>query len=88
MLDSDKAVEHDWGMGAFSDWTKRESQLDEVAYTTLDPGLDRTYIHDAFTQGPLWSLVKCMMTICTVRWRSCQKAMARSGRAKVEKRCS
>ena len=48
---SNKAREHDWGMGAFGDWTKRESQFDTVAYTTLSPGLDRTYIHEAFTQG-------------------------------------
>ena len=51
MNTSTKAREHDWGMGAFGDWEKRSSQLDVVDYKTLSPGLDRTYIHEAFTQG-------------------------------------
>ena len=81
---SNKAVEHDWGMGAFGDWTKRASQLDEVAYTTLSPGLDRTYIHDAFTQG--FMVTREMYD--DEQYRQMEKlprAMARSGRAKVEK---
>src|SRR5690606_29872146 len=31
---SNKATEHDWGMGAFGDWEKRTSQFDTVAYKT------------------------------------------------------
>ena len=81
---SSKAVEHDWGMGAFGDWTKRASQLDEVAYKTLSPGLDRTYIHDAFTQG--FMVTREMYDDDQYRqMEKLPKAMARSGRAKVEK---
>ena len=34
---SNKAREHDWGMGAFGDWEKRTTQLSEVSYKTLSP---------------------------------------------------
>lgn len=84
MHTSTKAREHDWGMGAFGDWEKRASQLDEVAYKTLSPGLDRTYIHEAFTQG--FMITREMYD--DDQYREMQKfprAMARSGRAKVEK---
>jgi phage major head subunit gpT-like protein len=81
---SSKAVEHDWGMGAFGDWTKRASQFDTVAYKTLSPGLDRTYIHDAFTQG--FMVTREMYDDDQYRqMEKLPKAMARSGRAKVEK---
>lgn len=84
MNTSSKAVEHDWGMGAFGDWTKRASQFDEVAYTTLSPGLDRTYIHEAFTQG--FMITREMYDDDQYRQiEKLPKAMARSGRAKVEK---
>ena len=81
---SSKAREHDWGMGAFGDWEKRESQLDTVAYKTLSPGLDRTYIHEAFTQG----FIVTREMYDDEQYRQMEKlpkAMARSGRAKVEK---
>lgn len=81
---SNKAVEHDWGMGAFGDWTKRESQFDTVAYTTLSPGLDRKYVHEAFTQG--FMITREMYDDDMYReMQKLPKAMARSGRAKVEK---
>lgn len=81
---SNKAVEHDWGMGAFGDWTKRESQFDTVAYTTLSPGLDRKYVHEAFTQG--FMITREMYDDDMYREiQKLPKAMARSGRAKVEK---
>ena len=84
VLSSTKAVEHDWGMGAFGDWTKRASQFDEVAYKTLSPGLDRTYIHEAFTQG--FMVTREMYDDDQYRQiEKLPKAMARSGRAKVEK---
>ena len=84
VMDSDKAVEHDWGMGAFGDWTQRASQFDEVAYTTLSPGLDRTYIHDAFTQGFMITREMYDDEMYS-QIEKLPKAMARSGRAKVEK---
>lgn len=81
---STKAVEHDWGMGAFGDWTKRTSQFDTVAYETLSPGLDRTYIHEAFTQG--FKVTREMYDDDQYRqMNKMPKALARSGRAKVEK---
>lgn len=81
---STKASEHDWGMGAFGDWEQRASQFDEVAYTTLSPGLDRTYVHDAFTQG--FMITREMYDDDQYRQiEKLPKAMARSGRAKVEK---
>lgn len=84
MNTSDKAVEHDWGMGAFGDWTKRASQFDTVAYKTLSPGLERTYIHEAFTQG--FMISREMYDDDQYRQiEKMPKAMARSGRAKVEK---
>ena len=81
---STKAREHDWGMGAFGDWEKRESQFDTVAYKTLSPGLDRTYIHEAFTQG--FMVTREMYDDEQYKQLDkLPKAMARSGRAKVEK---
>lgn len=84
METSDKAREMDWGMGAFGDWDKRVSQLDTVAYKTLSPGLTRTYIHEAFTQG--FMVTREMYDDEQYRqMEKLPKAMARSGRAKVEK---
>jgi len=84
METSDKAQEFDWGMGAFGDWEKRQSQLDVVDYKTLSPGLERTYTHEAFTQG--FMVTREMYD--DDQYRQMEKlpqAMARSGRAKVEK---
>lgn len=84
MHTSSKAVEHDWGMGAFGDWEKRTSQFDTVSYKTLSPGLDRVYVHEAFTQG--FKVTREMYD--DDQYRQMQKlpqALARSGRAKVEK---
>ena len=84
MNTSTKAAEHDWGMGAFGDWTKRASQLDTVAYKTLSPGLERTYVHNAFTQG--FMITREMYDDDQYRqMNKMPKAMARSGRAKIEK---
>ena len=81
---STKAVEHDWGMGAFGDWTERASQFDTVAYKTLSPGLDRRYVHSAFTQG--FMVTREMYDDEMYRqMEKLPKALARAGRAKVEK---
>lgn len=81
---SSKAEEKDWGMGAFGDWTKRTSQFDTVAYKTLSPGLERTYVHSAFTQG--FMITREMFDDDKSReMNKMPSAMARSGRAKVEK---
>lgn len=84
VANSTKAIERDWGMGAFGDWDKRESHLDTVSYKTLSPGLDRTYTHDAFTQG----FIVTREMYDDEEYRQMEKlpqAMARAGRAKVEK---
>ena len=82
--DSKKAREIDWGMGAFGDWTHRTSQFDTVAYKTLSPGLERVYIHEAFTQG--FMITREMFDDDSYRQiEKMPKAMARSGRTKVEK---
>lgn len=81
---STKAKETDWGMGAFGDWTQRASELSPVDYKKLSPGLERTYVHDAFTQGFMIS----REMYDDDQYRQMNKmpaAMARSGRAKVEK---
>ena len=81
---SDKAIERDWGMGAFGDWDRRTSQFDTVDYKTLSPGLDRTYIHEPFTQG--FMITREMYDDDQYRQiEKLPKAMARAGRAKVEK---
>lgn len=81
---STKARETDWGMGAFGDWTPRASQVDEVDYKTLSPGLERTYTHQAFTQG--FMVTREMYDDDQYRqFEKFPKAMARAGRAKVEK---
>lgn len=84
MHTSKKAAEYDFGMGAFGDWEKRASQVDSVSYKTLSPGLKRTYVHDAFTQG--FGITREMFDDDQYReMEKMAKAMARSGRAKVEK---
>lgn len=84
MNTSEKAVEHDWGAGAFGDWTERASQFDTVAYKTLSPGLDRRYVHSAFTQG--FMVTREMYDDEMYRqMEKLPKALARAGRAKVEK---
>lgn len=81
---SEKAKEHDWGMGAFGDWEKRGTQFDTVAYGTLSPGLERTYVHEAFTKG--FMVTREMYDDEQYRqFEKFPKALARSGRAKVER---
>lgn len=84
MLTSTKAQEHEWGMGALSDWTERTSELSEVSYAKVSPGLARVYTHKAFTRGFMigrelydddqYSQIEKM-----------PKALARAGKAHVEK---
>ena len=81
---SDKAKETDYGLGAFGDWTARATNLSPVDYKTLDPGLERVYTHKAFTQG--FQIERELYD--DEQYKQIQKfpkAMARSGRASVEK---
>lgn len=84
METSSKAKETDWGMGAFGDWTARASETDTVDYKKLSAGLERTYTHEAFTQGFMIG----RELYDDDQYRQMDKmprAMARSGRAKIEK---
>lgn len=81
---STKAKETDYGLGAFSDWEKRNTNLDTVAYDTLSPGLEREYVHSAFTKG--FMIERELYD--DEQYRQINKfpaAMARAGRAFVEK---
>lgn len=81
---STKAKETDYGLGAFSDWEKRATNLSEVAYDTLSPGLEREYVHSAFTKG--FMIERELYD--DEQYRQINKfpaAMARAGRAFVEK---
>lgn len=81
---STKAKETDYGLGAFGDWTERQSELDTVAYDTLSPGLERIYTHKAFTKGFMIG----RELYDDEKYRQINKfpaAMARAGRQFVEK---
>ena len=84
VLTSKKAKETDYGLGAFGDWVERASELAEVAYDTIDPGLEREYIHKAFTKGFMLG----RELVDDEQYNQINKmpaALARSGRAFVEK---
>jgi phage major head subunit gpT-like protein len=84
MNKSSKAKETDYGLGAFKDWTERTSEVDSVSYQKLSAGLERTYTHKAFTQG--FMIGRELYDDEQYRQiNKFPKAMARSGRAKVEK---
>lgn len=84
ILSSKKAVERDWGMGAFGDWAQRTSHLDEVDYQTISPGDERIYIHNGFTSG--FMIAREMYDDEAYgQIKKMPKALARAGRAKVEK---
>ena len=81
---STKATETDYGLGAFGDWEQRATNLSEVAYDTLTAGLERNYVHRAFTKG--FMIERELYD--DEQYRQINKfpaAMARAGRAFVEK---
>jgi len=81
---SNMAVEREFGMGGFSDWTARADNLDTVAYQKLSPGLERAYTHQAFTSG---FIVERELYDDEMygQMDKLPKDLARAGRAKVEK---
>ena len=84
MNTSKKAMETDYGMGAFGDWTKRETSLDNVAYQKFSAGKERTYKHEAFTSG--FQVERELVD--DEQYRVLKKmpaALARSCRASIEK---
>lgn len=84
MNTSSKATETDYGLGAFTDWSKRADELAVVDYKKISPGLERVYRHNAFTQG----FMVGRELYDDEQYRQIQKmpkAMARAGRQTVEK---
>lgn len=84
MNTSNKAKETDYGLGAFGDWKQRATNLDTVDYKTLDAGLERTYVHKSYTQGFMIER-ELYDDEQYSQISKFPKAMARSGRASVEK---
>lgn len=81
---SNSATETDYGLGAFGDWVERADELDTVAYAKIKEGGEVTYRHKAFTKGfmigrELYDDEKYG------QMKKMAKALARAGRAKVEK---
>lgn len=81
---STSATETDYGLGAFGDWEERKSELDTVAYAKISDSGEVTYKHKAFTKGfmigrELYDDEKYG------QMKKMAKALARAGRAKVEK---
>ena len=81
---SNSATETDYGLGAFGDWEERTSETDTVAYAKIKDSGEVTYKHKAFTKGfmigrELYDDEKYG------QMKKMSKALARAGRAKVEK---
>lgn len=84
VLSSNKAFEEDHTMGAFSDWELRTSEIDTVAYDKMSDGAQIFYRHKAFTKG--FMIGRELYDDEQYRQiNKFPKAMARSGRAFVEK---
>ena len=81
---SNSATETDHGMGAFGDWEVRTDETSNVSYAKIKDGKDVVYRHKAFTKGfmigrELYDDEKYG------QMKKMAKALARAGRAKVEK---
>ena len=81
---SNSATETDHGMGAFGDWTERKDELSPVAYAKIQDGGEVVYKHKAFTKGFMISR-ELNDDEKYGQMKKMAKALARAGRAKVEK---
>ena len=81
---SNSATETDHGMGAFGDWTERKDELSPVAYAKIQDGGEVIYKHKAFTKGFMISR-ELNDDEKYGQMKKMAKALARAGRAKVEK---
>ena len=81
---SNSATETDHGMGAFGDWEERTDELSPVAYAKIQDGGEVTYKHKAFTKGFMISR-ELNDDEKYGQMKKMAKALARAGRAKVEK---
>lgn len=81
---SNSATETDYGLGAFGDWEERTDELSTVAYAKISEGGEVTYRHKAFTKGFMISR-ELNDDEKYGQMKKMAKALARAGRAKVEK---
>ena len=81
---SNSATETDYGLGAFGDWTERTDELSPVDYAKISEGGEVTYKHKAFTKGFMISR-ELNDDEKYGQMKKMAKALARAGRAKVEK---
>ncbi len=81
---SNSATETDYGLGAFGDWTERSDELSPVDYAKISEGGEVTYTHKAFTKGFMISR-ELNDDEKYGQMKKMAKALARAGRAKVEK---
>ena len=81
---SNSATETDYGMGAFGDWTERTDELSVVDYAKISEAGEVTYRHKAFTKGFMISR-ELYDDEKYGQMKKMAKALARAGRAKVEK---
>lgn len=81
---SKKAKETDYGLGAFGDWVERADELSTVDYAKISAGQERTYTHKAFTKGFIIGR-ELYDDEQYGQMKKMAKALARAGRAKVEK---
>lgn len=81
---SKSATETDYGLGAFGDWTERTDELDVVSYAKLSTSGEVTYTHKEFTKGFMIGR-KLYDDEKYNQISKFAKALARAGRAKVEK---
>ena len=81
---SNSATETDYGMGAFGDWTERTDELSVVDYAKISEAGEVTYKHKAFTKGFMISR-ELYDDEKYGQMKKMAKALARAGRAKVEK---
>lgn len=84
VLTSNSATETDHGMGAFGDWVERSDELSPVSYAKIKDGGEVTYKHKAFTKGFMISR-ELYDDEKYGQMKKMSKALARAGRAKVEK---
>ena len=81
---SNSATETDYGLGAFGDWTERSDELSPVEYAKISEAGEVTYTHKAFTKGFMISR-ELNDDEKYGQMKKMAKALARAGRAKVEK---
>ena len=84
VLTSSKATETDYGMGAFGDWTEKTTEVEAITYQKLSERAEAHYTHKTFTSGFMISR-EMYDDDQYKQMTKMSKALARSGRAFIEK---